>query len=673
MPWDDLPRARFSICSAILFTELGTARVTLLVDASVMEIRPRAGAIKLPRRDVMQGIIGSVTNLLFIESLDDLLMNIANTAASFASVEQVIIWIVDENGDWRPIASAGFSEETRSRLFSISLSPSEERRTQDAATWRTRFSLFVPGEVTQEVGFDREDFALFLDKEAATKPRISSDSWQELDFLEVRLISLDGKLIGSIELRKPVDGKIPSMETIQAVEILASICSIAIELARLREKETAISEAAERRSAQITQILSFARNVLSLESPEKVFSTILTIVRDLFGFRSASISVFDERDNCFKYVAMIGYGADEIEYAKTLRIAPEAHRVFTSPDHMIGRNAYYLPAEELPDESLVWEIYTPDSYADLKKSKHAPRPSPGAWHPQDNLTFTLQNKMGKVSGVLSADNPKDGRIPPMEVIDGISIFASLAAIAMENMKYYSETLKAKDDIEMLNTLLFHDVSNLNTTIREYLDIASNQVMPKDQKLKHIRSAQRELDSMIDLIQKVRRLSSIRSSTTTELLRLDLAAAIRTQVSRTVSKFPDRRIRETYGSIPANCYVLANDLIGDLFGNIISNAIVHNLSDEVQIGISIEGVLDEFSNKNYWKVSISDNGTGIPDDRKLQLFDITARLRESMGQTGIGLSVVKAIVNLYGGSIWVEDRNPADTSKGSVFQVLLPAA
>jgi signal transduction histidine kinase len=198
-------------------------------------------------------------------------------------------------------------------------------------------------------------------------------------------------------------------------------------------------------------------------------------------------------------------------------------------------------------------------------------------------------------------------------------------------------------------------------------------MPRDQRIKEIRSAQRMLDSMVALIQKVRKLSSIQSASAAELLRLDLAAAVRSQVSRLVSEHPNRKIKESFGDMPPNCYVLANDLIGDLFGNILSNAIVHNYSEEVEIGISIAGLVDEFAGKTYWKVSISDNGGGIPEEQKTQIFDITSRIGESVGPTGIGLSVVKAIVSLYGGSVWVEDKHPSDISKGSVFQVLLPAA
>lgn len=645
----------------------------MAAEPNVKEIRPRAGAIKMPRQEVIQGIIDSVTDLLFIEDLDNLLSNIASVVKKFAAVEQVVIWIVDENGNWNPRVILGFPEETRDRLSSVSLSPREEERTREVATWLTRLSLFIPGEVTREAGYDREDVALFVDEGAATASRKSPDSWLETDYLEVRLISSEGKLIGCIEVRSPLDGKIPSIETIRSIEILASICSIAIDLAELREKENAISDAAQRRARQITQILGFARNVLSLESPEKVFNSVLNILRDLFGFQAATISLFDERDNCFRYIALMGYGQDEMEYAKTLRIPPDAHKIYTSPDHLIGRNAFYLPAEDLPDESLVWEIYTPDGFAEMKKRKHIPRAFPGAWHPQDNLSFMIHSRMGKVAGILSADDPKDGRVPSLEVIDGIGIFTLLVSIALENANYYSETLKAKEDIELLNGLIFHDVSSLNTTIREYLEMATAQGLTREQRIKHIRSAQRMLDSMVDLIQKVRRLSSIRSSGAGELLRVDLAAAVRSQVVRIIGEYPGRKIKESFIAIPADCYVLANDLIGDLFGNIVSNAIVHNYSDVVEIIISIESLVDEFSNRAYWKVSIADNGRGIPEEQKMRIFDITSRLGESVGRTGIGLSVVHAITTLFDGSVWVEDRDPSDSSKGSIFHVLLPAA
>lgn len=643
------------------------------IDPEVTEIRPRAKGTGVPSIESVREILDAITHLMFIEDPNSLFAEIARVIKDLFAFDQVVIWSIGEDGISVAKAAQGFSQAAMAGLSSISWSLEDDERAKKIATWVSPITFFIPGELVPALGYSKEVLEPFIDYEAAARPRVSPNSWHEMDFMEVRFLSREGRFIGSVEMRRPLDGLIPSLETIRTIEILVSISSVAIELARLREKEQAISGAAERRSAQITQVLGFAREVLSLESSEKVLNRILSILRDLFGFQAATISLLDEKENSFRYVALMGYLPEEMEYAKTLRIPYDVHKHFVMPDYLIGRNAYYLPAEELPEEDLLWEIYTPDGYSKMKERKHLPRAFPGAWHPQDNLSFVIHNRFGKLIGVLCPDSPRDGRIPPLETIDGVGIFTSLASIALENAKFYSESLKAKEEIEMLNGLLFHDVSILNGTIREYLELSTVPGTPREARIKYIRSAQQLLDSTVELIQKVRRLSSIRSSSSTELLRVDLAAAVRNQASRTMSQYPSRKVKQTFGVMPANCYVLANDLIGELLGNILSNAVVHNFSEEPEVEISIEGLVDEFSGKRYWNVSIGDNGPGIPEERKTQLFDITSRMRESDGRTGIGLSVVKAIATIYGGSIWVEDRSLSDYSKGSIFHVLLPAA
>ena len=60
---------------------------------------------------------------------------------------------------------------------------------------------------------------------------------------------------------------------------------------------------------------------------------------------------------------------------------------------------------------------------------------------------------------------------------------------------------------------------------------------------------------------------------------------------------------------------------------------------------------------FWKFSISDNGPGIEDEHFERIFQIfqTLSRHDDKGGTGIGLTVVKKIVELYGGKIWVESK------------------
>ncbi len=72
---------------------------------------------------------------------------------------------------------------------------------------------------------------------------------------------------------------------------------------------------------------------------------------------------------------------------------------------------------------------------------------------------------------------------------------------------------------------------------------------------------------------------------------------------------------------------------------------------------------------FWQFSISDNGCGIKEKNFERMFKIFQTLTDNRGfeNTGVGLTVVKKIVESWNGRIWVE----SEYGKGSRFFVLLP--
>jgi signal transduction histidine kinase len=123
--------------------------------------------------------------------------------------------------------------------------------------------------------------------------------------------------------------------------------------------------------------------------------------------------------------------------------------------------------------------------------------------------------------------------------------------------------------------------------------------------------------------------------------------------------------------------MADGLLDEVFYNLLSNSIKYDDHDEVTIDVDVE-VLQE-NEKNIARVKVIDRGTGIPDDLKEKVFSRGFRqmakadrpsLHKSKG-AGMGLSLVKSLVDKYEGKIWVENRVYADHSMGSVFIVLLP--
>ncbi len=71
----------------------------------------------------------------------------------------------------------------------------------------------------------------------------------------------------------------------------------------------------------------------------------------------------------------------------------------------------------------------------------------------------------------------------------------------------------------------------------------------------------------------------------------------------------------------------------------------------------------------WQFSVADNGPGIDPQYHEKIFQIfqTLRSRDDQESTGIGLSIVKRIVEFDGGKIWVEST----IGKGSTFVFTLP--
>ncbi len=75
---------------------------------------------------------------------------------------------------------------------------------------------------------------------------------------------------------------------------------------------------------------------------------------------------------------------------------------------------------------------------------------------------------------------------------------------------------------------------------------------------------------------------------------------------------------------------------------------------------------------YYVVSIEDNGPGICDERKESVFDRIDLYKNNKLSSGLGLGLVKVLLDFYRGKIWIEDRVPGDYSLGCRFVVAIPA-
>lgn len=105
-------------------------------------------------------------------------------------------------------------------------------------------------------------------------------------------------------------------------------------------------------------------------------------------------------------------------------------------------------------------------------------------------------------------------------------------------------------------------------------------------------------------------------------------------------------------------------ISSLILNLLENAEKYS-PENAEITIKLEKI------KNSAVISIADSGIGIPDSEKVKIFDKFYRIgneetRNAKG-TGLGLFIVKHIVDFHHGDIKVANNHP----RGTIFQVTLP--
>ncbi|ARJ68220.1 histidine kinase [Magnetospirillum sp. ME-1] len=112
-----------------------------------------------------------------------------------------------------------------------------------------------------------------------------------------------------------------------------------------------------------------------------------------------------------------------------------------------------------------------------------------------------------------------------------------------------------------------------------------------------------------------------------------------------------------------------DLVRDdmvrLFQNLIGNALKYRHPERTPIVRVTAG-----KTEGGWVISVADNGMGIDPQFSERIFGIFQRLhtRDKFEGTGIGLAIVKKIVERAGGRVWVESA----AGEGSTFKVFLPA-
>ncbi|HEY3273545.1 MAG TPA: PAS domain S-box protein [Methanocella sp.] len=234
------------------------------------------------------------------------------------------------------------------------------------------------------------------------------------------------------------------------------------------------------------------------------------------------------------------------------------------------------------------------------------------------------------------------------------------------IRSHAQAEAAKEQAELYLDLMGHDINNMNQVGIGFLEMAMETIDLDEEQRELLEKPLETLQKSSRLIQNVRKLQRSRDGNVP--VTTVCPGELLEKMTRNFNAPRGRRININLVQ-RAKCKVIANDLLEDVFSNLIGNAVRHNDGD-LTIDIVVEKSAGE--GKDYCSVAISDNGHGITDLRKGNLFSRAQKEKYRSSGSGLGLHLVKTLVESYGGKIHVEDRVPGDYKRGAKFVVTIPA-
>jgi len=220
---------------------------------------------------------------------------------------------------------------------------------------------------------------------------------------------------------------------------------------------------------------------------------------------------------------------------------------------------------------------------------------------------------------------------------------------------HDKLAKANREANLYLDIMAHDINNANTVMLGYAEMLR---MTDDLSIQHC--AERLLTNVQQSVKIIHDVSTIRKIHEREaaLKPIELDRTIQGEIDR----FPDVRVDFE----PTGATVLADELLSDVFANLIGNSAKFG-----GVGVAIAIRVDE--ENSHYVISVEDNGPGIPDGEKPHMFERFRSGTSTRSGKGLGLSICRMLVGDYGGTIWAEDRVPGSAGEGARIRFTLKKA
>jgi len=317
------------------------------------------------------------------------------------------------------------------------------------------------------------------------------------------------------------------------------------------------------------------------------------------------------------------------------------------------------------DKKVIEEVAKTGDFEIIYDTSKDQRYNLGEKRMKSKITVPIINN-GIIIGVIDAEHESKNYFRKEHVVT-IQTIANLVALQLKS----ALNLRERKKIEIKNEELLKKLEKSNQELEEYAHIVSHDLKSPlrsiaaltswiksdnleafdEASLQNFEALDLTLETMENLISDVLKYSSL-STNVSENEPVDLDSLIKKLVN--VLYVPENIEIDFLNKLP----IIKGDKtkFQQLFQNLIGNAIKFSDKENGFININVE------DHNSFYKFTIEDNGIGIEKRDFESIFKIFQSLKKAKNSSGIGLSIVKKIVDIYKGEVWLE----SEIGKGTTF-------
>jgi PAS domain S-box-containing protein len=255
-----------------------------------------------------------------------------------------------------------------------------------------------------------------------------------------------------------------NQELVEFIEGMADQAAIAVGNAIRYQEQLERGELLRQRAEQLASVLEVGRALRSDRPLEDMLEEVAYGIQESVGFDLVLISLAEGDPPHQRRVVAAGIPLPTLERMRDVR-QPWSLVERVMDDRFRVSQSYYVPAERRPAWFDQLDTYASQrSYLEQGSELQAEAlegpvagergvvRKPGRWHPSDIFLVPLIGSGDDVQGVISVDQPRDGRVPDRGTIEALEVFAAQAALAIENARMVEMLQRRAEVLSLFNEI-----------------------------------------------------------------------------------------------------------------------------------------------------------------------------------------------------------------------------